>query len=98
MIKKPLLKLEVVIDENGMFIISDDLFCDYGLGFNLEECLLDYILTLQERYEIVRDIKVKFRLGDYKTEVEKIDQLHRLLYHNNQQYPMNEPKTGGLYG
>lgn len=47
--KKFKLKLEVEIAPYGQFIVSDNLFYDYGLGGSLEDCLKDYVETLVER-------------------------------------------------
>ena len=47
--KKFKLKLEVEITPYGQFIVSDNLFYDYGLGGSLEDCLKDYVETLVER-------------------------------------------------
>ena len=47
--KKLKLKLKVEIASNGQFIVSDNLFYDYGVGGSLEECLKDYVETLVER-------------------------------------------------
>jgi len=37
------------------FIVSDNIFYDYGIGKSLSECLQDYVVTLQERLEIMQD-------------------------------------------
>lgn len=50
--KKFKLKLEVEITSDGHFLVSDNLFSDYGYGGSLEDCFDDYVKTLVERSRI----------------------------------------------
>ena len=60
--KKFKLKLEVEVASNGQFIVSDNLFYDYGVGGSLEECLKDYVETLVERSRFTDSTSQKKRL------------------------------------
>lgn len=69
--KKDKLTIEVVV-EDGYFIASDSVFYDYGIGFDLGECLQDYIETIRERLEITKSN------GGEKTS-EKLRLLRKML-------------------
>jgi len=56
------LKLEIEIDSNGQFLVSDNLFYDWGCGGSLEDCLADYAKTLVERSRITHDSSQKKQL------------------------------------
>lgn len=47
------LMLNVEQDENGTFVISDDVFVMFGTGETEDEALQDYISTLIEYYELL---------------------------------------------
>lgn len=53
---KLILKIEIS-PRDKQFIVSDNLFCDYGVGGSLEECFDDYVQTLIERGRIMDDSK-----------------------------------------
>ncbi len=47
------LPVTIEVDDQGWFIISDDLFCQYGDGITREVAEADYRGTLAEYYELV---------------------------------------------
>jgi hypothetical protein len=51
-ILQPLL-LTVERDDDGSYLISDDLFAVYGDGLSISEALRDYIISLGDYYEIL---------------------------------------------
>ncbi len=52
--KKRKLKITIEKSDYNYFIASDKIFYDYGIGNNLQECLLDYVQTIKERTEITK--------------------------------------------
>jgi hypothetical protein len=55
-IREPLL-VSFICDEDGSFIISDEVFPVYGTGESAAEAMADYVTSLVELYEIVeRDV------------------------------------------
>ena len=52
--KKREFAIKVELSDCGYFVASDKIFYDYGTGYSLEECLLDYVQTIKERVEITK--------------------------------------------
>ena len=52
--KKREFAIKVELSDCGYFVASDKIFYDYGIGYSLEECLLDYVQTIKERVEITK--------------------------------------------
>lgn len=49
------LAIDVQIDEDGSFVVSDDVFLMYGVGATLEEAQHDHAVALIEYYTLTRD-------------------------------------------
>ncbi len=48
------LQINIDLDDNGSFVVSDDLFLVYGNGRTTNEAIIDYVGSLLEFYELVR--------------------------------------------
>jgi hypothetical protein len=51
-VKSPI-NLTVETDEDGTFIVSDDIFLVYGTGDTEDEALDDYVLSLEDYHDLV---------------------------------------------
>jgi hypothetical protein len=52
---RQLLPIQISREEDGSFIVSDDIFFVYGEGSSQEDALHDYVASLTEYYEIVAE-------------------------------------------
>ena len=53
--KNDKIALKVTIENQGYFVVSDNVSYDYGVGYSLEEALSDYATTIKERLEIASE-------------------------------------------
>ena len=52
--KKDKLTIKITTESEKYFVASDSIFYDYGVGYTIEACLLDYVTTIRERLEITK--------------------------------------------
>jgi hypothetical protein len=47
--------VNIVLDEDGSYVISDDIFLNYGCGDNISNAINDFISSLKEFYMILQE-------------------------------------------